>query len=368
MSATCRAIPVLSPRLPTADCLLPYLREIDRNRIYSNFGPLALRLEARLAARWNRPAGAVVSAGNATVGLSAALMAWKAPRGSLCLIPSWTFVASGHAALAAGLVPHLVDVDPATGMLTPALAEAELAAAPGPVGAVMVVGPFGAPVDGRQWEDFHRRTGVPVVIDAAAGFDTAAPCALPMVVSLHATKALGAGEGGFVTCDDGDLARDIRRLVNFGFLGERVSPAPALNGKMSEYHAAVALAALDQWGDTRAAFLAMLSRQRAALADVKGMLWPEGLGSDYVASTLCVRLPAPAEDVAAALAGQGIETRRWWQGGMHTHPAFAPFATRQLPVTADLARHTLGLPCRADMTDDEIGRVAATLAETLGRA
>ena len=63
----------------------------------------------------------------------------------------------------------------------------------------MPVVPFGQPIDVAAWDRFAAATGLPVVIDAAAGFDTLVPGRIPTVVSLHATKVLGAGEGAFVT-------------------------------------------------------------------------------------------------------------------------------------------------------------------------
>ena len=65
------------------------------------------------------------------------------------------------------------------------------------------------------------------------------PRGTPTLVSLHATKVLGAGEGGFVLCDNRDLVVDIRRRMNFGFRGSREAMVPAFNAKLSEYHAAV---------------------------------------------------------------------------------------------------------------------------------
>jgi len=37
-------IPLLIPDLPSADELLPYLRRIDENKRYTNFGPLVREL------------------------------------------------------------------------------------------------------------------------------------------------------------------------------------------------------------------------------------------------------------------------------------------------------------------------------------
>ena len=61
-------IPVLRPRLPSAEQLLPYLRRIDATRIYTSWGPLALELEERLCRRFSLPVGGVVSASSGGVG------------------------------------------------------------------------------------------------------------------------------------------------------------------------------------------------------------------------------------------------------------------------------------------------------------
>jgi dTDP-4-amino-4,6-dideoxygalactose transaminase len=74
--------------------------------------------------------------------------------------------------------------------------------APAPVSAVTPVAPFGQPLDIAAWEGFRARTELPVVIDAAAGFDSLVPGETPAVVTRHATKVIGIGEGGFVTSTD----------------------------------------------------------------------------------------------------------------------------------------------------------------------
>src|SRR5690348_3230106 len=44
-------IPLMRAQLPDADALLPYLQRIDAARWYTNFGPLVVELEQRLAAQ-----------------------------------------------------------------------------------------------------------------------------------------------------------------------------------------------------------------------------------------------------------------------------------------------------------------------------
>src|SRR5579864_4657167 len=219
-------IPVMRPKLPTAAEILPYLETIDAHRWYSNWGPLTLRLEEQVARRIGIPSELVVTNANCTAGLTVALLARDVRPGSFCIMPSWTFVATPHAARSAGLVPWFHDVDPHTWALNPdAVAESIKEKGTRP-GAVIVVSPFGAPIDVQHWEAFEELTGVPVIIDAAAGFDTVRMSKIPSVVSLHATKILGAGEGGFIATTDSGLAHRIRAGCNFGFEDSRIAMVP----------------------------------------------------------------------------------------------------------------------------------------------
>ena len=95
---------------------------------------------------------------NCTLGLTLALMAQDARPGTLCLMPAWTFIASPQAAVLAGLQPYFVDVDPANWCLTPEAARSALAGAPGEVGAVMRIVPFGQPFDYAAWDAFQAET------------------------------------------------------------------------------------------------------------------------------------------------------------------------------------------------------------------
>ena len=135
-------IPVAAPNMPRAADLAPDLERIDAAGWYSNFGPLVLEFEDRLAARFDRGA-TVVTVANGTLALTLALEALDLSRGSLCALPSWTFVATAHAVRMAGLVPWFVDVQTEEGELTPAGLLAALPEAPGPVTAAMPVAVMG---------------------------------------------------------------------------------------------------------------------------------------------------------------------------------------------------------------------------------
>jgi dTDP-4-amino-4,6-dideoxygalactose transaminase len=352
--------------MPSSAEILPYLQEIDENGWYSNYGPLVTRLEEQLGRSLGLTGSGVVTTANATVGLTAALLARRAPAGSFCIMPSWTFAATPHAARAAGMTPWFHDVDRRTWALNPDAVTETLKRIACPVGAVMVVSPFGAPIDIQAWQALEDRIGIPVVVDAAAGFDSAQASPVPFVVSLHATKILGAGEGGFIATTDLELRKRVRACCNFGFSGSRTAELQALNAKMSEYHAAVALANLRSWPATRQRHVRIMAWYRQAISRLPEVSVQPAYGDAWASGTTSVVLPPRTlARVVRYLSHRGIDTRAWWGQGCHSQPAFADCPRGALPVTEDLGARVLGLPHFPDMREQDVGRVTEVLAGAL---
>lgn len=359
-------IAVAKPRLAPLEAALPYLRQIDASRIYSNFGPLNALFEQKLGERFGLAEGSIVTCCNGTAGLTLALQAAAGRYGGYCIMPSWTFAATAHAAIAAGLTPFLADVDAATGALTPQIAKRAMLAAPGRVAAVLPVAPFGLPVDLRGWDAFTDKTGVGAVLDAAAGFDALAPARTPAVVSLHATKVLGIGEGGFIASTDAARIADIRRRANFGFDGQRDASLAGGNGKLSEFGAAYGLAALDLWSLQRAEYQTVAAYYRAAFAGEPRLRLALGMGEDWVCSTFNIETaPAAVAAIENRLMEAQIATRRWWGKGLHGHRAFKDLPRMALRTTDRLAASTLGLPCWPGLSRAEIDEVVSIVRSVL---
>ena len=355
---------VARPELPRSEALLPYLTRIDEARWYSNFGPLLTEFEARLAARFEAGAS-IVTCVNGTQALSLTLQAMQLPKGSLCALPAYTFVATAHAVLAAGLTPYFLDVDAESWTLRPETVRQALADAPGPIAAAILVAPFGLMPDLSPWLQLREETGVQVIVDAAAAFDAVNAAPLPTVVSLHATKVLGIGEGGFLATDDEALSRRVRQLTTFGFQGSRESGIPATNAKISEYAAAIGLAALDEWPHNRLRWLRAAQSLRVAMVHLPQVVFQPGWGSSWATSVCCVRLPdGSAAATEASLKRQGVETRRWWGLGCQTNPAFADCPKGALTNTDRLGGSVIGLPFSIDLDNDQISRVATALAKS----
>lgn len=366
-------IPVLHPLLPDAHALLPYLQRIDQSRTYTNWGPLTVELESRLAGRWSLPESGVVSAGSGTAALVGAILATagRATAGRpVAIVPALTFVATAVAVELCGYEVKVVDVDPETWMLDPArLAAGQLS----DVGLVVPVAPFGAGVPQQSWAEFREREDRAVVIDGAASFESIERDAasylgsIPVALSFHATKPFAAGEGGCVACTDARLAQEIVRALNFGFYDTRESMSPSLNGKMSEYHAAVALASLDVWESTRTAFLDVAAAYREEFSRV-GLADRLGTAPEIASCYVIFRAadPGQASRIRARLGRRGIDTRVWYGGGVHRHPHFAGSAHGALTVTDAIAPCLIGLPVAPDLAGGVARSVAETVAAEVG--
>ncbi|MEL6617821.1 MAG: DegT/DnrJ/EryC1/StrS family aminotransferase [Pseudomonadota bacterium] len=362
-------IPVLRPQLPDADALLPYLRSLDESRIYTNLGPMVLRLEQRLCALFGQANGGVTAAASGTAALIGAILtkAGRAGDRPLALCPSYTFVATVTAAQGCGYQPHLVDIasdscalDPNALRTHPRLAD---------VGVVLVTAPFGRCVDLPAWERFEADTGVPVVIDCAAGFDTLLrhgsrlSATIPMAVSFHATKSFGCGEGGAVLCADPDFARRCHRALNNGLLGCRQVVGDNTNGKMSEYHACVGMAELDRWPDKQARYDRMVADYRLAAQQAGVKVQVGGAQSAVYALYTCPEAQR-AEGLRMALAYDGFDSRFWYGAGLHAENGFGPFPQDLLPHTDDVAPRVLGLPAYLDLPRDEMQQICAIIARS----
>lgn len=355
------SVPVMRPKLPSVDLLTPYLKQIDGSRTYSNFGRLVVTLEDRLAEHYNVKPGCVATVANATLGLAVALALQQPPARSLCAMPAWTFVASAEAAILAGLVPYFVDVDIDTFALEPNAMASLLAQAPRIVGAVMPVMPFGLPIDVTGWAKFRSQTAIAAVIDAAAAFDSIVPTGVPAVISLHATKVLGVGEGGFIISTDSSLREAVRMRTNFGFLGTREARTIALNAKMSEYQAAVGHASLDEWEQARAEWRDVAAAYQRRLRTTHDVSFQEGFGEKWISSTCVIRAADARNRIQKALTAAGVETRRWWGSGAHAHRATTAFPRANVARTDLLARSTLGIPFYRDISADELDIVTQTI-------
>jgi dTDP-4-amino-4,6-dideoxygalactose transaminase len=362
-------IQVMRPSLPNADKLLPYLREIDQSRYYSNFGPLNSRLKKRFAnyqkTIFNKHVH-VITASSATLALELLISDLSLPPGSKILVPSFTFLATASAVLRTGHIPVAADIDPDSWMMTPECLPSTILH--DDIAAVIPVAIFGVPQPAEVWGQWSRLSSIPVIIDAASAFGAqSTDTNVPVAISLHATKSLSAGEGGLILTENEDQARRLTAMSNFGIGGHGMQGAT--NAKLSEYHAAVCHAHFDAWPETSSARMHIYQRYKEMIINAcsdgirfqrdDGLVAPTMMLITFIESEM-------RELVEKAFFHYNIETRRWYQPLIQNHEALAGVRSPYLVDRAkDLASRLLGLPFYLDISTSKMERIVYVLKSKL---
>jgi dTDP-4-amino-4,6-dideoxygalactose transaminase len=359
------------PSMPAAADVERYFERARASGRYSNGGPCYQLLAERLGERVGNGAWAVpVSSG--TSALLIALQAMHLDGRTDVLMPSFTFVAVAHAALAAGLTPVFVDIDSAGWHMSAGALARAVEERSDRVAAVVACSAFGTPPAARQrrdWELACDRAGIPLIVDSASGFGAIAEDGLALgaqgdveVFSLHATKPLAVGEGGVLVTRDSELAGRFGRLANFGFDEHRdVAGAAGLNSKLSEIHAAIGLAALDLFDRT-------LARRRVAAARIRHSLSAAGYSFQHGAErgawqfVPCLVPEGGSPRELAEAVSATVETRRYYRPlHMTEHLARFEAAGGELPVTEAIFARILCLPMWPHMVDETADLVSSAL-------
>lgn len=348
-------IPVGRPLLPDYSKLEKYIKEIDLNRYYSNFGPLLNKFEQRVSETISGKPGHIVTASSGTKALELIFKALDLPSGAIVFCPAFTFISSALSIRNVNLEPHFVDVDPNTWAITPDNIKNEIKKCGRHPAAILLVIPFGSKFDIKPWEKFKENFNIPIVIDAAASSidDIPISAKIPIMVSLHATKMLNSAEGGLICSLNKSFLLKIKRLSNFGFYNNLPINLNGTNGKLSEYHACVGLASLDEWQQTKVQLRIRAQRYVQKIKN-ENISFLKGYGYDWSGSTCLINGPP---NLDTYLHKQSIETRKWWRLGCHKEEIFRT-SNQNLPNTDRVAKTYLGIPMHKDLSLDLIDFIA----------
>ena len=352
-------IPVCSPKLPTASQIYPYIKKIDDNRYYSNFGPLVRTLEDRISEHLNYSYNIAGTASSGTLALEIALRTFNKKPYSKILCPSWTFIGTAQAIVNAHLTPVFSDVDIHNWWLDISKVR-EILVKNEDISGIILVAPFGNIPKLEEWESLSAEFNIDIIMDAAsASLDSLTISKIiPIMVSLHATKLLTAGEGGVVLLDDEAFIDTFKTKINFGISNNGIHTI-GTNAKLSEYHAALCHASLDNWEKTAKTFERNCKRYASNLAALSAISLLPGYGHTRFTNTCVLRSKLKLED---ELNRQNIETRRWWRFGCHKEPLFLEDDIN-FPNTCKLAKESIALPNFVDIGADKIDLISEKIIQ-----
>jgi dTDP-4-amino-4,6-dideoxygalactose transaminase len=355
-------LPLTRVVVPDRERLRSRLDEILDSGQLTN-GPNVRELEEQAAELLEVPH--VVAVASCTTGLMLVLQALEAT--GPVVMPGFTFSATAHAAAWVGGRPVFADIDAQTLTLDAEDAAARLAGA----SALMATHIYGTPCAVERIEEVAAVAGIPVVYDAAHGLGSrrrgrpVGGFGSAEVFSMSPTKVAVAGEGGLVATRDAELAAQVRLARNYGNPGDYDCRVAGLNARMSELHAAVALASLADLPARVARRNALVQTFRERIEGVPGIRIPTVDPADlstYKDLTLVVDeqlfgLDVPA--LTAATAAEGVDTRRYFHPPVHRQQAYAHLGIPPtLPVTDALSPRVLTVPLWTHMTEDTVRRLA----------
>lgn len=355
---------VTQPSLPPLEELQPYLESIWQSRTLTNNGPFHQQLEQAL--REHLGVAHVSLFTNATIALVTALQALRIT-GEVITTP-YSFVATAHSLLWNGIKPVFVDVDPHTLNLDPDKIEAAITPQ---TTAILPVHCYGNPCAVERMQQIADNYGLRLIYDAAHAFGVkhAGESVLShgdlSVLSFHATKVFNTFEGGAIISNDAKTKRRIDHLKNFGFVDEVTVVAPGINGKMSEFNAALGLVQLRHIDESIRRRHAIDTRYRAGLAQVQGIhclpcLEQGSANHAYFPILVGPEYPLTRDALYAYLKEQGIYTRRYFYPLISDFPMYKglPSASKEnLPVAHHAAAQVMCLPIYPDLEESIVDRV-----------
>jgi len=367
-------LPLAHPTVAHPEAVAEAAREILASGVLTN-GPTVRRLEERAAGYLGVQHCVAVS--SCTAGLMLVLRA-SALSGDV-VVPSFTFAATAHAVAWNGLRPAFADISPDDLLLDPAAAARATGVR---TSAILATHTYGTPCDVEGLAEVARRAGIRLFFDAAHAFGSRRGETMiggfgdAEVFSLSPTKVLVAGEGGIIATNDDVLAERCRIGRDYGNPGDYDTRFVGLNARMSELHAATALASFEDLEERIGRRNELAERYRKALAELPGVCFPavaDGDRSTYKDFTVLVEADEfgmDADRAAAALAAEGVQTRRYYAPPVHRQRAYKSLAlgNGSLPVTDWAAARVLTLPLWTGMLDEQVDRVGLALARLAGAA
>jgi len=336
---------------------------LDGMRLF--LGPNVQAFEREFAAYCGTDFGLGVADGTNAIHL--ALRACEIGPGDEVITVAHTFMATVESILLAGARPVFVDVEPDTLLMDPAQIEAAITPQ---TRAILPVHLYGQVCDMDPILEIARRHKLYVIEDACQAHGAeykgqrAGSIGDIAGFSFYFSKNLGGyGEGGMVTTSNEGLRRRVKMLRDHGSENRYYHDMVGWNGRLDELQAAalrIKLRRLEGWNDLRQAHA---TRYNELLKDI--VVTPtRAEGRKHVYHLYVIRT-GQREALRRHLNELGIGTGIHYPVPCHLQRAVQELGYRagSLPVTEAAAEEILSLPMYAELTDEQIERVAEAVVE-----
>lgn len=304
----------------------------------------------------------VIGVGNGTDALYLALRASGIGPGDEVITAANTFIATTEAVTGVGASIVLVDIDPESYTIDPALIEAAITPR---TKAIIPVHLYGQPADMAAIMEIANRHNLLVIEDACqahgAWYDGRRAGTIGHIgcFSSYPGKNLGAyGDAGVIATNDDDLAARLRMLANHGSQQKYHHEIEGWNSRLDTIQAvvlSVKLPHLDAWNERRRQHAERYSELLAG----SGVKTPTIRHGDHVWHLYVIETE-DRDELGRRLAEQGIATGVHYPIPLHLQPAYEHlgYGPGAFPVTERVAARILSLPMFPELTEEQITLVA----------
>lgn len=352
---------VTKPFLPPQEEYSKYLDGIWQRQWLTNMGPLANDLELKL--KKHLALNHLLFVTNGTVALQMAIKA-LALTGEIITTP-FSFVATTSCIVWEGCNPVFVDIDNDTLNIDATKIEAAITSN---TTAILATHVFGNPCDIFAIEKIAKKYNLKVIYDGAHAFGVKVKGKSVFeygdisICSLHATKLYHSGEGGLIATKDPNLLKMLAYMRNFGFNGPEAFAELGLNGKNSEFHAAMGLANLnyiDQIHSNRKKIVERYDQWLSADFKAVKQVWYKTASQNYAYYPIVLESEELLWKCIETLKVQEIFVRRYFYPSLSKVLPY--LESTDMPVTEDIARRIMCLPLYYDLTLEEVDLICGIL-------
>ena len=311
----------------------------------------------------------VVSVNSGTAALYAALLAAGIKQGDEVLIPSFTFVATANAVVAAGGRPIFVDIKKDDYTMDVSDLKAKITKKSR---VVIPVHLYGHPSDIDEIGELAEKHSLDFIEDACQSLGSSyknkqtGTFGTLGCFSMYASKVLTAGEGGAVATDSDELADKLKMIRNHGMVEGHDTRVLGLNLRLPELSAAVAkiqMQKLDKMLEIRRRNSELLSKLLFASSEKYKVKIPEETADKKFNWYLyTVAFQDDRDRIKNNLVQNNVGATVYYSPPVHKMPFYAHIASEaKLPATEWCADHVLSLPVHPHVAEVDVDRIAKSL-------
>lgn len=356
-------IPVTKPFLPPQEEYQQLLDGIWKRQWLTNMGPLASQLEMEL--KDYLKINHLLFVTNGTVALQMAIKALDL-KGEIITTP-FSFVATTSTIVWEGCEPIFVDIDKDTLCIDPKKIEEAIT---DKTQAILATHVYGNPCDVYAIEAIAKKHNLKVIYDGAHAFGVEINGKSIFefgditTCSLHATKLYHSIEGGLIVTKDSDLLAKLAKVRNFGISDFDTFSDLGINGKNSEFHAAMGIINLN--------YIEAILEKREQIAkryDIKlngfkcfRPKWNDGSQNNNSYYPIIIENEELLLKCKKVLQLNEIGTRRYFYPSLAS--ALPYLESKEMPIAEDIAKRVLCLPMFYDLTLEEVDHICRIMLRT----